>query len=144
MILAALLMTVAAAAPQPQFATAPANLRLGPQGEILAWLVAGPFPNTGALERKGTGFRADYLATEAEATAYQHKEIPRTPFEAEEDKKQVGLRNGSWSLAVADPKSGLDLKGLLRSDKPGIAYCFPLSISAYSFSSAATTELRSG
>ncbi len=129
MILAALLMTLSATpalhlSPSTQLSREPAALRLGPQGEILAWLVAGPFPNVGALELKGTGFQRDYLNPEAAASPRERDPIAKIPQEAAEDPKLIIPRKEGWQLGIADPKSGLDLAKLLNGSKPGIAYCY--------------------
>jgi mannan endo-1,4-beta-mannosidase len=102
----------------------PVNLRLGPEGEILAWLVAGPFPNVGALELKGTGFRTDYLNPESSATAVEGQIIPAIPFEKQQDRALIKPRRKGWRLGIADPKTGLDLDRLLNGSTPGIAYCY--------------------
>jgi len=84
------------------------RFRLGSDGDILAWLTAGPFPNEGALQLRGTGFRTDYLSGEAGIN-------PRE-----------GDAAGSfhWRLATGSVKHGIDLKGLFRSNDPGIGYCY--------------------
>lgn len=103
---------------------APTQIRLGPEGEILAWLVAGPFPNVGALELKGTGFATDYLAGEASATAVEHRVIPMIPFERDTDPNlRIGRKPG-WRLGIGDLRSGIDLGQLLNGGKPGIAYLY--------------------
>jgi mannan endo-1,4-beta-mannosidase len=103
---------------------APANLHLGSEGEILAWLVAGPFPNVGALELRGTGFATDYLAGESEATAAEGRDIPMIPFERDTDPKLTVKRRPGWILGLADRTSGIDLGALLDGGKPGIAYLY--------------------
>ncbi|HET6455048.1 MAG TPA: hypothetical protein VFI02_11645, partial [Armatimonadota bacterium] len=39
----------------------PVNLTLGPEGEILGWLVMGPLPNPGADLEHCEGFDKDYI-----------------------------------------------------------------------------------
>lgn len=97
------------------FMTSPAHsnisnlrLRLGAEGDILAWLTAGPFPNEGALQLRGTGFRTDYLSGEENAN----------PAEGDPAGKFA------WRLATGTVKSGIDLKGLFRWNDPGIGYCY--------------------
>lgn len=94
-------------------ASVPLNVHLGSQGDITAWLVAGPYPNEGALQRKGTGFRTDYLGGESNAR----------PTE--------GLASGAytWKLAVATGKLGLDLKATLPTKDPAIGYCYATIVS---------------
>ncbi|MDR3689758.1 MAG: cellulase family glycosylhydrolase [Fimbriimonas sp.] len=89
------------------------SVRLGSEGDILAWLVAGPYPNKGALQLRGTGFRTDYLGGEAEANPHE------------------GQTNGAfhWQLSTGTVKRGIDLKGLFRWNDPGIAYCFATIVS---------------
>lgn len=87
---------------------APLRLRLATEGDLLGWLVAGPYPNVGANEGRGKGFVTDYLNGESSAS----------PTE--------GASNGDlrWRLARADTVQGLDLKAHFNSNEPGIAYCF--------------------
>ena len=87
-------------APTP---TLPLRVRLGPEGEILTWLVAGPFPNEGALQLRGTGFRTDYLQPENTANP---------------------VEGGHWKLAYGNPKNGLDLNAEMGNGQPAIGYAF--------------------
>jgi len=105
------------------FAT-PAKLRLGPQGEILGWLMAGPFPNVGALERKGTGFATDYLGGEGKATAKEGERIPMIPAEKETDPHLTVKRKAAWQLGVGTTKKGIDLGRLLNGSKPAVGYVY--------------------
>lgn len=89
-------------------ATTPLSVRLGKEGDILGWLVAGPFPNEGALQRRGTGFRTDYLGGEPAVN----------PSEGD----PAGAHH--WRFATGSREHGIDLKGLFRWNDPGIAYCF--------------------
>jgi mannan endo-1,4-beta-mannosidase len=89
-------------------ATTSMRFQLAKEGDLLAWLVAGPFPNEGALQLKGTGFKTDYLGGEAVAD----------PSEGD----AAGTHD--WRLASGSVNRGIDLKGLLRWNDPGIAYCF--------------------
>jgi mannan endo-1,4-beta-mannosidase len=86
----------------------PLRLRLSSEGEILGWLVAGPYPNEGALARRGTGFRTDYLNPESSAD----------PSEGDTS------GNHSWKFALADPKRGIDLMRAVAARNEAIAYCY--------------------
>ncbi len=91
---------------QPDFL----SLKTGKKGDIHAWLVAGPYPNEGALQLRGTGFKTDYLGGEDKSN----------PSE--------GLVSGAhkWKFVVGDSKSGLNLKRVLPTDQPAIGYCFTM------------------
>ncbi|AIE85573.1 hypothetical protein [Fimbriimonas ginsengisoli] len=102
----------------------PAHLRLGSDGEILAWLVSGPFPNVGALELRGTGFATDYLNGEANATAAEGRVIPMIAAERETDPRLTIKRRDGWFLGLGDRTAGIDLGTLLDGGKPGIAYLY--------------------
>lgn len=104
--------------------TSPVHLRLGPQGEILGWLIAGPFPNVGALELKGKGYATDYLGGEGAASAVEGAEIRKVEAEQSADPKLIIARKPGWQLGVGDDKSGIDLDRLLNGSKPGIAYLY--------------------
>jgi len=88
----------------------PSALRVRPagDGDLLAWLVAGPYPNEGALERRGTGFRTDYLGGEADAS----------PKEGE------AVGGHSWKFATGTRERGIDLKKAISDTMPAIGYCF--------------------
>ena len=101
-----------------------AQIRLGRQGEILAWLIAGPFPNVGALQLKGTGFRTDYLNGEVDAGAVEGQVIPMIPSEAATDPAQVNKRKQDWNLGIGSSVTGIDLDRLLNGSKPAIGYCY--------------------
>lgn len=131
-----LLMTFAAASAHALVAprTDDVSVRLGGQGDILAWLVSGPFPNVGALERRGTGFARDYLANaggEAQAAAVEGAPIPPIREERETDPALRNPRRPGWRLAVGTTKGGLDLAALLDGSKPAIAYCYTELVSAH-------------
>lgn len=101
-----LLMSYALAQP-----TAPAhsvNVRLGSEGDLLAWLVAGPYPNVGALEMRGTGFRTDYLDGESKAA----------PIEGAKSGKE------SWRTAVGRGTTGIDLNPVFNNASPAIGYVY--------------------
>lgn len=106
-----------------------AQIRLGRQGEILAWLIAGPFPNVGALQLKGTGFRTDYLNREVDAQAVEGQVIPMVPSEASTDPTQVNKRKSDWNLGIGNSVTGIDLDRLLNGSKPAIGYCYTELIS---------------
>jgi mannan endo-1,4-beta-mannosidase len=123
--LMALVATNAGAAQAPR--TAPVDLRLGSDGEILAWLVAGPFPNVGALELRGTGFARDYLARvggEPAATAEERAAVPMIAEEQATDPALTIKRREGWRLGLGTKNNGLDLAAMLDGGKPGIAYCY--------------------
>ncbi|HWD39384.1 MAG TPA: hypothetical protein VG944_11075 [Fimbriimonas sp.] len=105
------------------------QFRLGPGGEILAWLISGPFPNVGALQRKGTGFATDYLAGEAEAEPAEGQEIPMVPFERNTDPNLVVKRRPDWNLGLGNSKSGVDLGAFLNGSKPAVAYLYTTLVS---------------
>lgn len=87
------------------------NLRLGPEGEILGWLVIGPFPNPGTENMTCMGFDTDCLfPSEAEARPVEGQTVASTN----------GIR--TWKLALADTKSGLDFLPLFGDREPGVAY----------------------
>ena len=101
-----------------------ARIRLGSHGEILAWLIAGPFPNFGALQLKGTGFRTDYLKGESEAEAAEGQVIAMIPSEAATDPTQTNKRRPDWRLGIGNSSAGIDLDRLLNGTKPAIGYCY--------------------
>jgi len=82
-------------------AMTPLHLRLrpSPEGDLLGWLVAGPFPS---------GFDRDYLAGEASVSPVEEAEA-------------ASMR---WRFAAADFSHGLDLKAHFRTDDPGVAYAY--------------------
>ncbi|MDI6829663.1 MAG: hypothetical protein QME62_14385, partial [Armatimonadota bacterium] len=86
------------------------NLRLGPEGEILAWLVAGPFPNPHAKDFiTCRGFEKDYLRTEANVQ----------PFESRRE-----LFSISWRLAIGNVENGVDLLSVFPKTGAGVAYLY--------------------
>lgn len=89
------------------------NVRLGAEGDLLAWLVAGPYPNVGALEMKGTGFRTDYLAGEANAA----------PTEGTKNRKET------WRAAVGRGTTGIDLNPVFNNASPAIGYVYTTLVS---------------
>lgn len=102
----------------------PTRIQLGPQGEILAWLVAGPFPNVGALQLKGTGFATDYLRPEAAVSPVEGLEIVRGPSETNADPKLIVRRKAGWQVGLGTVKAGIDLDRMINGSKPGIAYLY--------------------
>ncbi len=93
---------------QESSAVKPLHFRLGAEGDILAWLTAGPYPNDGALQLKGTGFKTDYLQGE----------------DTSNPKEGDRASGHEWRLAAGTVLKGIDLKGLFHWDEPGIGYCF--------------------
>lgn len=86
------------------------NLRLGPEGEVLGWLVAGPLPNPADNEFKNCqGFDTDYLIPEGSAQAAEGK---------------AAAPGVNWSLAIADAEKGVDLVKALRPNGSAVAYGF--------------------
>ena len=90
----------------------PLNVRPGAEGDLLAWLVAGPYPNEGALELRGTGFRTDYLGGEEKAA----------PAE--------GTKHGQhdWRLALGRGTSGIDLNPVFNNASPAIGYVYTVLV----------------
>lgn len=85
------------------------KLRLGPEGEILGWLVAGPFPNPSDKEFKDCkGFETDYLGGETSAK----------PVEGQE------ASSAKWQLAVGDAKKGIDFLPIFKPREPAVAYAY--------------------
>lgn len=99
--------------------TKPVSIQLGQDGDIPAWLVAGPFPNFGALERRGTGFATDYLNGEPSARPVEGGEVPPT----------VDGRAKPWSLAMSPAPNGVDLRARFADYHPGIAYAYASLVS---------------
>jgi mannan endo-1,4-beta-mannosidase len=91
----------------------PVLVHPGAEGDLLAWLVAGPYPNEGALELRGTGFRTDYLGGEASAA----------PVE--------GTKNGTqaWRVALGRGTDGIDLNPVFRMASPAIGYVYTVLVS---------------
>ncbi|MDH7481268.1 MAG: hypothetical protein QHH26_04720 [Armatimonadota bacterium] len=86
------------------------NLRLGPEGEILAWLVAGPFPNPHNKDFKACrGFETDYL----------RKEVKARPIEGRKE-----LFSLSWRLAVGTKENGIDLLSVFPNSKAAVGYLY--------------------
>jgi mannan endo-1,4-beta-mannosidase len=98
---------------QPLAPAQSVNVRLGPEGDLLAWLVAGPYPNVGALEMRGTGFRTDYLSGEAKAA----------PVE--------GTKHGihAWRPEVGRGTTGIDLNPVFNNASPAIGYVYTTLVS---------------
>lgn len=107
MIAALTLMAACMHAP----ATFPVDVRLGAEGDIDAWLIAGPYPNDGALQMRGTGFRTNHLGDEA-AFAMPH-EGKAQPWQGKEVR---------WRLALSRGRSGLDLREEFENAFPAIGY----------------------
>lgn len=106
-----LLMSYALA--QPSAPAHSVNVRLGSEGDMLAWLVAGPYPNVGALEMKGTGFRTDYLGGESKAS----------PVEGSKNGKE------SWRTALGRVTTGIDLNPVFNNASPAIGYVYTTLVS---------------
>lgn len=84
------------------------NLRLGPGGEILGWLVAGPFPNETDKDFKDCkGFETDYIG-ESSARAVEGQKAS----------------SAKWQLAVANARWGLDFVRILKSDRASVVYAY--------------------
>jgi mannan endo-1,4-beta-mannosidase len=101
-----------------------AEFRLGREGEIMAWLVAGPFPNAGALQLKGRGFASDYLTPESAANPAELDVIAASEIEKSYKPEEIVARKPDWRLFETDVHGLLDLDRALNGSKPGIAYCF--------------------
>jgi len=102
----------------------PVNVKLGPEGEVLAWLASGPFPNIGALELKGTGFATDYLGGEANPAPVEGALVPMIPAEKAADPDLINKRRPGWILGLGSPTFGVDLDALLNGSKPAVAYLY--------------------
>ena len=84
------------------------NLRLGPEGKILGWLVAGPFPNETDKDFKDCkGFETDYIG-ESSARAVEGQRAS----------------SAKWQLAVANARWGLDFVRILKSDRTSVVYTY--------------------
>ena len=95
-------------------AAAPARVRLAPQGDILAWIVLGPFPNPGTPHESCGGWDRDYLdalggETRASLADGQTAAAPGGP-------------ERRARLALADARSGLNLAAAVGSRDQGVAY----------------------
>jgi hypothetical protein len=114
-ILTALLLSISFCAQASQV-----SLRLGPEGDILAWLVAGPLPNPGQPHATCMGFDKDYL-TElgGEETAAPAEGVSLG---------EVG-ENRVWRLALATQERGLDLLHHCWSPGPAVAYAYATVVS---------------
>ena len=89
------------------------NLRLGPEGEVLGWLVVGPFPNPGTEKMTCRGLETDYLfPSESEARPVEGQAVASTD------------RIAAWRLAFADTRTGIDFLPLFDGRGPGIAYAY--------------------
>lgn len=108
LLVATLSLVAVSTSIQAAVRTQSVQVRLGSEGDVLAWLVAGPYPNEGALQLRGTGFRTDYLNSESGA-----------------DPKE-GDRSGAfaWKLATGTRAAGLDLNATMGNGQPAIGYCF--------------------
>lgn len=107
----------------------PVTVKLGPQGEILAWLASGPYPNVGALEFKGTGFATDYLGGEADAAPVEGLIVHKIPAEQAADPALINPRRPGWIVGLGNATSGVDLDALLNGNKPAVAYLYTTLIS---------------
>lgn len=90
------------------------NLRLGPEGEILGWLVAGPFPNETDKDFKDCkGFETDYIGGEKTVC----------PIEGR-------VTSGrTWSLVIGSPETGVDLVKACRTSEAAVAYGYAALVS---------------
>ena len=86
----------------------PVNLTLGPEGEILGWLVMGPLPNPGADLEHCEGFDKDYIG----------------------ESGVKAVEGSKWRLAVADADKGLDFLPIFKTRKPAVAYAYATLVSA--------------
>jgi mannan endo-1,4-beta-mannosidase len=84
------------------------SLKLGSEGDIYAWLVAGPFPDPGAFQLHGSGFANDLLGSEPDAK----------PVEGQPS----GERR--WKLLIGDRFRGVDLIQGLGDASEAIGYCY--------------------
>ncbi|HET6452923.1 MAG TPA: hypothetical protein VFI02_00840, partial [Armatimonadota bacterium] len=83
-------------------------LTLGPEGEILGWLVMGPLPNPGADLEHCEGFDKDYIG----------------------ESGVKAVEGSKWRLAVADADKGLDFLPIFKTRKPAVAYAYATLVSA--------------
>jgi len=113
--IAALLMTSVSAFGKPLHA------RLGPQGDILVWLIAGPLPNPGNPHESCEGFDKDYLASKGGESGAAPAEGLSLGAEG------LGLK---WRLALASEANGLDLRAAMRGGDSGVAYASADIVSA--------------
>jgi len=75
-------------------ATAPLRLQPAGEGDLLGWLVSGPYP---------VGFDQDFLKGEGDAKPSEGKE---------------------WQFVAGDVRQGIDLKAHFHTDASGTAYCY--------------------
>lgn len=107
-----------------QVGPAASNVELGPNGELCAFLAAGPFPNVGALNGRGKGFQSDFLNAESLADPAEGNPIERSEAETSVDSSLVNPRKEDWQLVLGSPVTGVDLNATLNGSKPAIAYLF--------------------
>jgi mannan endo-1,4-beta-mannosidase len=89
------------------------NLRLGPQGEVLGWLVAGAFQNPTDKDFKDCkGFENDYIG-EARARPVEGRKVS----------------SAEWRLIVASPQRGIDLLPIYKTNEPAVAYGYATLVS---------------
>ena len=89
------------------------NLTLGPEGDVLAWLVAGPLPNPGTSLTDCKGFEKDYLGCESSAK----------PVEGQK------ASSAKWQLAVGDTEKGLDFLPIYKPQGAAVAYAYATLVS---------------
>lgn len=94
-----------------QSAVRPLRLSLGAEGDLLGWLVAGPYPDPGAFQLRGTGFNGIYPA---------EKELESREFDWAVG--QPGAPH-AWRLLMGTRSRGLDLVPTLGSGAELFAYC---------------------
>jgi len=92
-----------------------AKLRLGPEGDVLAWLVVGALPNPGESLESCKGFDEDYL-TAAGGEAQAHP-VEGSSLEA------AGMKL-KWRLALASEREGLDFCAIFATREPRVAYAY--------------------
>jgi hypothetical protein len=109
LILCALKLGYLMAATASVAVTRPLEFSLGREGDILAWLVSGPFPDPGAFQLKGVGFNREYSVEKA--------------TESREFDTVAGPPESDWHLATGDRARGLDLLPSLGTASEQFAYC---------------------
>lgn len=90
------------------------RLALAADGEVLAWLVLGPLPNTGQPHTNCEGFEKDWLGGEAAASPAEGATI------------EADGRTFTWRLGMADSPLALDLRRVLGiwGESPAVAYIY--------------------
>lgn len=96
----------------------PAKLALGPEGDILGWLVAGPYPDPGAFQLKGTGFNGLY-PVERELASREFDWATAQPGDPR-----------AWRLLLGTRSRGVDFLPMLGNGTELFAYCTADLVSA--------------